>query len=109
MFRKHSPNHHTFFLSGMAGSNPINFNFDNVDPQASYDQLYGSLQQLLDKYYPERRVSITSVDPPFINPVVKKMLRRKNRLMRSGKVEQATALAGKIGIAVKNYKRAESE
>ena len=27
--------------------------------------------------------------------------------MRSGKVEQAAALAGKIGIATKNYNRAE--
>ena len=27
--------------------------------------------------------------------------------MRSGKVEQATALAGKTGIAIKNYNRAE--
>ena len=68
---------------------------------------YDSLLQLLDKYYPEQRVSITSADPPFITPAVKEMLRRKNRLMRSGKVEQATALAGKIGIAIKNYNRAE--
>ena len=29
------------------------------------------------------------------------------RLMRSGKVEHATALAGEIGIAIKNYARAD--
>ena len=107
MFRKHSPKQHAFFLSSMAVSNPINFNLDDVNPQASYDRLYDSLLQLLDKYYPEQRVSITSADPPFITPAVKEMLRRKNRLIRSGKVEQATALAGKIDIAIKNYNRAE--
>ena len=55
MFSKHSPKQHAFFLSSMAVSNPINFNLDDVDPQASYNRLYDSLLQLLDKYYSEYR------------------------------------------------------
>ena len=63
--------------------------------QASYDQQYGSSQQL-DKYYPEQRFSITSADPSFITPAVKDLLGQKIRLKQSGRVEQAAALAGKI-------------
>ena len=40
MFRKHSPKQHSLFLRSMAASDPITFKFDNVDPQASYDELY---------------------------------------------------------------------
>jgi hypothetical protein len=35
------------------------------------------------------------------------MLRRKNHLMRSNRVEEAAALAVKIGLAIKNYTSAE--
>ena len=77
MFRKHLPKQHVPFLSSMAASDPVTYNSDNVDPQASRDELYRTLQLLLDKYYPEHRVSNTSADPPLITPAVKDMLRRK--------------------------------
>ena len=35
------------------------------------------------------------------------MLRQKNKLMRSGRVEKAAALASKIGRAIRNYTNAE--
>jgi len=35
--------------------------------------------------------------PAFITPSIKAMLRKKNRLMRSGQVEKAGALAKRIG------------
>ena len=72
-----------------------------------YDKFYDVLLELLDTYYPERTITITSADPPYVTPIVKNMLRRKNRLMRSGRVEEAAALAVKIGDAIKKYTSAE--
>ena len=62
---------------------------------------------MLDDYYPERTVTIMSADPPYVTPNVKSMLRQKNKLIRSGRVEKAAALVMKIGTAIKNFNSAE--
>ena len=36
---------------------------------------------------------VTSRDPEYVTPEIKAKLRRKNRLMRAGRVEEAAALA----------------
>src|SRR6218665_3396104 len=43
---------------------------------------------------------MTSVDPPYLTPATKFKLRRKSRLTRSGRLEEASALARRIGIAI---------
>jgi hypothetical protein len=75
--------------------------------QAEFDRLYTVLLELLDTYYPEKTVTITSAGPPYVTPSVKHMLRRKNQLMRKGREEEAAALAVKIGDAIKKYTSAE--
>jgi hypothetical protein len=52
---------------------------------------------LLDEFYPERTITMTSRDPSYVTPEIKAKLRRKNRLMRAGRVEEAGALARQIG------------
>ena len=42
---------------------------------------------------------MTSAVPPYLTPATKTMLYRKNRLMRRGRLEEASALASRIGIA----------
>src|SRR6218665_2019508 len=51
-----------------------------------------------------RVVSVTSREPDYMTPDIKYLLRRKNRLMRRGALEEASALAVKIrrGIARHN-------
>ena len=39
---------------------------------------------------------VTTTDPYFVTPVVKVMLRKKNRLMRAGRVEEATAMTKRV-------------
>ena len=46
-------------------------------------------------FYPESTVTITSRDPPYITGYIKSMLRKKNRLMRRGRVEEASEHIGK--------------
>jgi len=38
-----------------------------------------------------------SRDPEFVTPAIKASLRRKNRLLRAGRIEEANALAARIG------------
>jgi len=40
---------------------------------------------------------MTSSDPNYVTPYIKSALRRKNKLMRAGRMEEAGALAERIG------------
>ena len=55
---------------------------------------------LLNFFYPERAVTVTTSDPPYITPAVDALLRRKNRLMHAGRTEQAGAVAAPIRTAI---------
>jgi len=41
----------------------------------------------MDQFYPEQTITLTSQDPSYVTPVTKSMLRRKNKLMRAGRVK----------------------
>ena len=45
----------------------------------------------------ERTITVTSRDPDYITAETKALLRMKNRLMRSGRIEEASAVAKRIG------------
>ena len=57
---------------------------------------YSVALNLLDTFYPESSVTITSRDPPYMTAHVKAMLRRKNRLMWKCRVDEASALVRRI-------------
>src|SRR5664279_3308100 len=84
-FRKHTAAQHAHFLSSVLS--PVHIVNQDGDPQDEFDRLYNSMPELLDAYYPERTVTITSADPPYVTPAVKCMMRRKNKLMRLGRCE----------------------
>ena len=73
------------------------------DTQQSFDRFYDAVLGLLNHFHPVRYVTITSRDPDFITPHIKAMLRRKYRLTRAGREEETSALAQKIGKAIKRY------
>jgi hypothetical protein len=93
-FRKHTAAQNAHFLANVCY--PVHIVNLNGDPQEEYNKLYRVMAELLDTYYPERTVTITSADPLYCTPAIKYMLRRKNQLMQSGRVEKAGALALKI-------------
>jgi hypothetical protein len=68
-FRKHTAAQHARFLANVC--DPVHTVNGSGDPQAEFDKLYSVLLELLDTYYPERTVTVTSSDPPYITPVVK--------------------------------------
>jgi len=71
-----------------------------ADVQSNFDDKYIVMMNVLDRFYPERRVTVTSTDPRFITPAVKAMLRRKDRLMRAGRTEEAGALACRVRTVI---------
>ena len=102
-FRSISPRQHAQFLQYAASldlnnPHPTASSGPSTNAQAEYDHFYVTELGLLNKFYPERAVSITSRDPAYITPKIKAMLRHKNKLMRAGRVEaHASALSERIG------------
>jgi len=91
-FRKRTPAQNALFLQHLATmdadiSEPTN------DCQSECDQFYATTLGLLNEYYPERTITITSRYPEYITPDI----RRKNIHMRSRPIEVADALAERIG------------
>ena len=76
--------------------------FDTYDTRADFYVFYEAAHQLLNCFYPQRRITITSRDPYYITPTIKAKLRRKNRLRRAGRTEEANALALQIGKDIAN-------
>ena len=106
-FRNHTPIQHAHFLASMTAPLEAVDLDSHRDPQSEFDQFYKTILTLLNRYYPERTVTITSTDPSFITPTIKYMLRQKNKFMRAGKIDQAATLAINIGISIKQHNRVE--
>jgi hypothetical protein len=64
-------------------------------------RFYSLALNLLDTIYPERKITLSNRDPDFVTADIKAKLRRKNRLMRAGRVEEASALAKQIGKEIR--------
>jgi len=71
------------------------------------DSFYEIALATLDKFYPERRVAVTNNEPFFVTPEIKYLLRKKNSLMRQGRLEDAGALSTKIGRAISKISSAQ--
>ena len=109
VFPTTSPQQHAQFLAHIS-----TLNLDDVggystqtDTQQDFDTFYDVALQLLERFYPQRSITVTSRDPYYMTPAIKAKLRRKNRLMRAGRIEEADALALRIGkdIAHRNKTR----
>jgi len=95
-YRWKTPAQHAVFLQYSAGMD-FNFILLDTDIQSECDMFYTKAHQLLNQFYPQHTVTVTSCDPPYITGHIKAMLCRKNRLMRKGRIEKASALAQRIG------------
>jgi len=94
LFRRRSPAQHARFLE-YASTLCVELD-ENKSAQSNFDTMYGVMTGLLDRFYPEREITVTSSDPPYVTPpakALKTLLRRKNNLMRAGRTEEAGAIA----------------
>jgi len=98
LFRRRSPAQHARFLE-YASTLCVELD-ENKSAQSNFDTMYGVMTGLLDRFYPEREITVTSSDPPYVTPPAKALLRRKNHLMRAGRTEEAGAIAARIGTII---------
>jgi len=98
VFRKHSPTQHALFLQ-YTSQLQIELPGD-VDVQSNYDSMYRVTSDHLDRFYPEREITVTSMDPCFVTLAVKAMLRQKNWLIHTRQIEEAGALASRIRTVI---------
>jgi hypothetical protein len=97
-YRQHKPSQHAAMLSYAAQAD---FHVPTeLGVQAASDWFYERCQLLMDKFYPLREISVTTKDPSFVTPEVKMMLRRRNRLMRRGRIEEAEAITLRVSKVV---------
>jgi len=89
-------------LSALASTNwDVVLSCPNI--QLGFDSFYSLLLTLYNDIYPLQHVTVTSRDPAHITPSIKAMLRRRNKLLRRGRDEQAGALGLEIGRAISRF------
>lgn len=77
------------------------YNWNILMCDTNVDSVYSDFVKIVNFYIsqhiPSRRVNLGKNAPKYITPLVKTLLRRRNRLLRAGKCEIAGELSGKIG------------
>ena len=67
------------------------------DVSSAYTNLTNVLHWFISQFVPVKQVTITDNCPSFVTPLIKSLLRKRNKLMRKNKLEKAVALGEKIG------------
>lgn len=70
------------------------------DPNEKTTQLTSILQVCLNLCCPKKKVQITSRDPPYMSPLVKILCRKKNCLIRKGRLKEAEMVSLRIKSAI---------
>jgi len=98
-YRPRTPDHHAAFLDFLS-----DFNWDHVinatDTQTAFDKFYDSVLSMLNIFYPLCTVTVTNRDPYFVTPKIKSLLRKRNRLMRKGRIEKAESITNRISQSI---------
>ena len=102
-----TPEQHASFLQHLQISVTFDVTQPETDLQTEVDTFYNTALQLFNRFYPERTTTHSSRDPHYITPPIKAKLRRKNRLMRAGRTEEASAVAQRVAkeIVLRNKHR----
>ena len=65
--------------------------------QKACDNMYKSMLEILNRYFPEKRITITANDPEFVTPYIKRLLRKKNKVLRKGQTKEAERITEEVG------------
>ena len=106
-YRSSTPAQHAQFMLYLSREGFVysDSNSSSADTQAEFDAFYDAALQLLNRFYPARSITVSSRDPSYITPAIKAKLRRKNRLYRAGRIDEANALAQRIGKDITSRNR----
>ncbi len=96
------------FMKNLA-SELTDYKWSDILSSSNIDNKYNSFishcLELITKHIPKRKITLGLKDPYFISPLVKKLLRKRNKLCRNGKLEEAAALSVKINELVAENKQ----
>jgi len=85
----------------MANPNVTDCTQTSWDTQEQFQQFNNNALCLLNYFYPERSITLSSRDPEFVTPAIKATLRRKNRLIRAAaRIEEANAKGLLLSLSV---------
>jgi len=70
------------------------------DIETLYEHFVNTVLTILAQSVPCKNVVLGTRDPDYITPLIKSLLRKRNRLRRCGHVERANQLAQKINILI---------
>ena len=70
------------------------------DVETSFSAFYDNLLRLLNECFPLRQITISNNDPPFITPLIKNLLRKKNKLLHKGNKARAEEIGTHIGLLI---------
>ena len=70
------------------------------DMQKLYDMFVQSVHSIIEHSIPVRLVRLGHLDPAFVTPLVKVLLRKRYRLRRQGRIEDADILAVRINTLI---------
>ena len=73
---------------------------DETNISNAYNALLVVLKWHIAEYIPARRVTLGSKSPSFVTPLIKSLLRCRNRLARRGQIQMAGSLSRKIGSLI---------
>ena len=97
-YRSITPNQHASFLKYASTTTLFNTSSDTESgTQTQFDKFYCTSLSLLNQFYPEKTVTVRSRDPAYMTPDIKTKLRKKNQLIRAGRLDEAGALVKRIG------------
>jgi len=100
VYRRRSPPQHAALLRCLSEVD-LSALLEASDPQRAWDLFNMETIGRLDTIYPLKMVTMTSTDPPYVTPAIKLLLKKKNRLIRAGRLKEASAYARRVGQAIK--------
>jgi len=77
------------------------------DVQFIYDRFLSNVQMLIGHCIPAKLVTVGPPDPPYVTPLIKSLLRKRQRLRRRGHVNDtvdANVLAVKINELIRDFR-----
>ena len=76
---------------------------NNID--VKYNLFHEIITKLIEMCIPTRTITMRKTEPWFITPLIKSLLRKRNKLNRRGQVQLAADLSTKIGRLIMDVKR----
>lgn len=104
-YRTRTPDQHAALLSFLS-SLSWGMVYQQTDVQTAFNTFYDTALIILNCFYPQHTITVTSRDPHFVTPRIKALLRKRNRLMRKGAIAAAESITARIGRSIASHNRA---